>query len=127
MLPGTCVKHGEFYGLMCSECLKPDDISEFLQTTNQAVNIVKILSSPLTHLIDTSTSYVELPALMYKLDELIYQQSQKELMYSEEEKEVYNTLQTIEQNNLNLTVLKPLPTYDIDTDIKALPYTKDIE
>ena len=47
--------------------------------------------------------------------------------YSEEEKEVYNTLQTIEQNNLNLTVLKPLPIYDIDTDIKALPYTKSIE
>jgi hypothetical protein len=129
MLPGKCLKHGEFYGLMCSECLKPEDISEFLTASKQAKHVVSILASPFSKLLDPSVSYVELPALMHKLDQLIDQQPLTPVLMNDDEREVYEALQLIEENNSNLSILKPLPTTQIEdkTNIKALPYHNHLE
>lgn len=123
MLPSTCSKHGHFYGLMCQECLEPEDISEFLHTTKKAQNILNIVKSPLTSLIDLTTSKVELPALMSKLDELI-EQEPTYIPLTDEQKEIYNELQMLDYNNSNLSVLKALPVDELQPT-KALPYSEN--
>ena len=125
MLPGRCLKHGEFYGLMCSECLKPEDISEFIVASKQAKHVVSILSSPLSKLLDASASYVELPALMNRLDRLIDQQPLTPVLMNDDERFVYQALQMIEENDLNLNVLKPLPETQTIDNTKALPYNNN--